>query len=115
MENLTLESFKEKIFDFEKNEEWDFKGTKPTIIDFYADWCGPCKTLSPILEELSKEHPEIDIFKVNTEDVPELAQVFQIKSIPSLLMIPMGEEPQMSTGAIPKDHLETAIKEVLKV
>ena len=116
MENLTTETFKEKVFDFEAGEEWTFKGERPAVIDFYADWCGPCKTVAPILEELSTEYDgKVDIYKVNTEDEHELAGMFGIQSIPSILFIPMGEQPQMAQGALPKESFKTAFKDVLKV
>ena len=115
MENLTVETFKEKVFDYTKNEEWTFVGEKPAILDFYASWCQPCKTIAPILEELAEEYPEIDIYKVNTEVETELAAVFQIQSIPTLLFIPVGEQPQMAMGGLPKTAFEQAIKDVLKI
>ncbi|MFC1669361.1 thioredoxin [Spirochaetota bacterium] len=116
MEHLTKETFKEKIFNYEKKENWDFSGDLPCIIDFYADWCGPCKQVSPILEDLSKEYEEkVNIFKINTEEQQELATAFGVSSIPSLLFIPMEGEPQMATGAMPKQAFVEAIKDVLKV
>jgi len=116
MENLTKETFKEKVFDFENNQEWKFEGDKPAVIDFFASWCGPCKTIAPILEELSAEYDgKVDIYKVNTEDEHELAGMFGIQSIPSILFIPMGEQPQMAQGALPKETFKTAFKDVLKV
>ena len=115
MENLTVETFKEKVFDYTDGGEWSFKGEKPAIIDFYADWCGPCKTIAPILEELDAEYEGIDIHKVDTEAQAELAAVFGIQSIPSLLFVPLGEQPQMAMGALPKATFEEAIKDVLKV
>ncbi|HSV88923.1 MAG TPA: thioredoxin [Bacteroidales bacterium] len=116
MENLTMETFKTKVFNFENNKEWKFEGKKPCIIDFYADWCGPCKTLAPVLEELSKEYKNlIDIYKVDTEKEQELASMFGIRSIPSLLFVPLDAQPQMAAGAIPKLAFEKAIKEVLLV
>lgn len=116
MEHLTLQTFKEKVFDFDNNKSWRFQGERPAIIDFYANWCGPCRMVSPILEELSGEYQgKIDIFKVNTEEQPELAGMFGIRSIPSLLFIPLNEEPQMVSGALPKKAFEEAITSVLKV
>lgn len=116
MEHLTTDTFKEKIFDYEKNKEWKFQGDKPAIIDFYADWCGPCKIVAPIFEELSKEYEgKLDIFKVNTEEQQELAGAFGISSIPSILFIPKDEQPQMAVGALPKESLVKAIHDVLKV
>lgn len=116
LEHLNKETFKSKVFDFEKNKEWKFNGSKPAIIDFYADWCGPCKMVAPILEELKDEYDEkLDIYKVDTEDQRELAGMFGIQSIPSLLFIPMDGEPQMAMGALPKDTFKKAISDVLKV
>lgn len=116
LEHLTKETFKEKVFNFEENKDWKFEGDKPCLIDFYADWCQPCKMVAPILEELSKEYDgKLDIFKVDTEDQQELAGMFGIRSIPSLLFVPLKDQPQMAQGALPKDSLEKAIKDVLKV
>jgi len=113
---LLTESFKEKVFDYEKNKEWIFEGDKPAIIDFYADWCGPCKMIAPILEELSEEYDgKVDIYKVNVDENPELSAAFGVQSIPSVLFVPLNEQPQMSVGGLPKATFETAIKEVLKV
>jgi len=116
IEHLTLDTFKQKVFNFEANTEWKFEGEKPAIIDFYADWCGPCKMVAPILEELSKEYDgKLNIYKVDTESEQELAAVFGIKSIPSLLFIPKDAQPQMAQGALPKDSFKKAFKEVLGV
>lgn len=116
MENLTKEVFKEKVFDFENKKEWDFAGDKPCIIDFYADWCAPCRTLTPVMEELSKEYEgKVDIYKIDTEKEQELAGMFGIRSIPSILFVPKDGQPQMATGALPKETLEKAIKDVLAV
>ncbi len=116
LEHLTKDTFKEKVFNFEANKDWKFEGEKPCLIDFYADWCQPCKIVAPILEELNEEYKgEINIYKVNTEQEQELAGMFGIKSIPSLLFVPKDAQPQMAMGALPKDTLEKAIKDVLKV
>jgi thioredoxin len=116
LEHLTNETFKEKIFNYETNKEWKFEGETPAIIDFYADWCGPCKTIAPILEELKEEYGDkLDIFKVNTEEQRELSSVFGIQSIPSLLFIPKEGQPQMAMGALPKETFKQAISEVLSV
>lgn len=116
IEHLTLDTFKTKVFDFEQNKEWKFEGNEPCIIDFYADWCGPCKMVAPILEELSKEYgSKLNIYKVNTEDERELAAMFGIQSIPSLLFVPKDGKPQMAMGALPKATFEQAFKEVLGV
>ena len=113
MENLTVETFKEKVFDYTVNDEWSYKGEKPAIIDFYADWCGPCKTIAPILEELDAEIEEVDFYKVNTEEQTELAATFGIQSIPSILFIPVEGMPQMALGALPKETFKQAIEQVL--
>jgi len=115
-EHLTVDTFKEKVFNFDENKEWKFEGEKPCLIDFYADWCGPCKMVAPVLEELSEEYDgKLDIYKVNTEEQKELSAVFGIQSIPSLLFVPKDGQPQMAMGALPKDTLEKAFKDVLKV
>lgn len=116
MENLTKEVFKEKVFDFENNKEWKFEGDKPCIIDFYADWCAPCRALTPVMEELSEEYKgKVDIYKIDTEKEQELAGMFGIRSIPSILFVPIDAQPQMATGALPKEALQKAIEDVLKV
>jgi len=115
-EQLTKDSFIEKIFDFETKKEWDYKGESPAIIDFYADWCGPCKMVAPIMESLSKEYEgKLKIYKVNTDAEPEISAAFGIQSIPSILFIPVGAPPQMAAGALPKATFQTAIKDVLGV
>jgi len=116
LEHLTKETFRTKVFDFEKNKEWKFEGDKPCLIDFYADWCAPCKMVAPILEELSKEYKgKVDIYKVNTEEERELSSMFGIQSIPSLLFVPVEGQPQMAMGALPKDVFEKAFKDVFNV
>lgn len=116
MQHLSKETFLEKVFDYEKNKEWKFNGDKPAIIDFYADWCGPCKMVAPVLEELSEEYDgKVDIYKIDTEKEQELAGAFGISSIPSILFIPMEGQPQMAMGALPKQSFKDAIKDVLKV
>ena len=116
LEHLTNETFKEKVFNYEANKEWKFEGEIPAIIDFYADCCGPCKVVAPILEELKAEYGDkLDIYKVNTEEQKELSSVFGIQSIPSLLFIPKEGQPQMAMGALPKETFKQAISEVLSV
>ena len=116
LEHLTKETFKEKVFDFEANKEWKYEGDKPCMIDFYADWCGPCKMVAPVLEELQKDYGDsIVIYKVNTEDQQELAGMFGVQSIPSLLFVPQEGQPQMAQGALPKPTFEKAIADVLKI
>ncbi len=116
MEHLTKDTFIEKVFDFEKNKEWKFSGEIPCIIDFYADWCGPCKMVAPVLEEISKEYQgKINVYKVDTEKEQELASVFGIRSIPSILFVPKEGKPQMAMGAMPREAFLNAIGEVLLV
>ncbi|MCX6282931.1 MAG: thioredoxin [Bacteroidetes bacterium] len=113
-EHLTKATFTEKVFNFEANQDWKFEGKLPCIIDFYADWCGPCKMVAPILEELSTEYAgKVNIYKIDTEAEQELAGVFGIRSIPSMLFCPVDGQPQMSVGALPKDSLIKAIDDVL--
>ena len=115
-ENLTKETFLEKVFNYEENKEWKFEGKRPALIDFYADWCGPCKMLAPVLEQLSEEYGDkIDIYKIDTEAEEELSAAFGIRSIPSMLFCPSEGEPQMANGALPKPELERIITDVLKV
>ena len=116
LEHLTVDTFKEKVFNYENNKDWKFEGSRPAIIDFYADWCGPCKVVAPLLEELQAEYGDkLDIFKVNTEEQKELSSVFGIQSIPSLLFVPIEGQPQMAMGALPKETFKQAISEVLNV
>ncbi|MDC7223240.1 MAG: thioredoxin [Spirochaetales bacterium] len=115
-EHLTKQAFLDKVFDYEKDKEWNFKGERPAIIDFYADWCGPCKMVAPIVDELSEEYAgKVDVYKINTEQEQELAGAFGIASIPSILFIPKDGQPQMAQGALPKDTFLTAMKDVLNV
>lgn len=114
MEHLTKQTFQEKVFNFENNKEWNFEGDLPCLIDFYADWCGPCKMVAPILEELSEEYKgKINIYKVDTESEQELAAIFGIRSIPSLLFCPKDGQPQMAMGALPKETFIKAIDDIL--
>ena len=113
--SITKADFLAKVANYEANPtEWIYLGDKPCIVDFYANWCGPCKRLAPILDELAKEYAgEIYIYKVDTEKERELAAVFGIRSIPTLLFCPMGENPQIAQGALPKEQLKEAIDKVL--
>jgi thioredoxin 1 len=116
IEYLTNETFKQKVFNYEQNKEWKFEGDKPCIIDFYADWCGPCKMVAPILEDLAKEYDgKLNIYKIDTEAERELSSVFGIQSIPSLLFVPSEGQPQMAMGALPKETFKQVFKDVLKV
>lgn len=112
--HLTKETFKEKVMDYENNKEWIFEGERPAVIDFYADWCAPCRKIAPIMEELAVEYEgEVDIYKIDTEQQRELAQVFGIKSIPSVLFIPMEGKPQMTRGALPKNKFVSIVDQFL--
>ena len=114
LEHLTKETFISKVFDYENNKDWKFAGELPCLIDFYADWCGPCKMVAPVLEELAAEYQgKINIYKVDTEEQQELAGVFGIRSIPSLLFCPADGAPQMAMGALPKDTFKKAIEDIL--
>ena len=114
MEKLTKQAFLEKVFNYEQNKDWKYEGDLPCLIDFYADWCGPCKMVYPILEELSTEYKgKIRIYQIDTEAEQELAAAFGIRSIPSLLFCPADGQPQMAQGALPKATLKKAIEEIL--
>jgi len=114
MEHLTVDTFKTKVFNFEDNKEWKFEGNLPCIIDFYADWCGPCKMIAPVLDEIAEEFKEkLNIYKIDTEQEQELAGIFGIKSIPSILFVPISGKPQMAMGAMPKEGFVQAINEIL--
>lgn len=115
--HITKADFLKKIYDFEKNpDEWKYLGSQPAIVDFYADWCGPCRQLSPVLDELAKEYSgKLTIYKVNVDNERGLATFFGIRSIPTLLFIPMKGKPQRSLGALSKTELKGIIKDVLKV
>ena len=113
---LTTQMFIDQIFDYKANPtKWVYKGDKPAIIDFYADWCGPCKRVAPIMEELAAEYKgQVNIYKIDTDHERELAgQVFGIRSIPSILFIPVDGQPTMYTGAYPKEHYVELINSLL--
>lgn len=113
---MTNETFKKVVFNYEVNKEWKFEGSKPAIIDFYADWCPPCRQLSPLVEEIAKEYSgRIDVYKVDTDKETALAQALGITNLPTLLFIPAKGKPQVSMGAIPKDSLVKAISEILLI
>ncbi len=113
---LDAAGFRELIFDYEKEEDWKYKGPLPAIIDFYADWCGPCKAVAPVLEELAIEFAEkLIIYKVDTDKEEELSTLFHIQSIPTLLFIPMEGTPMIQKGALPKNMLQKVINERLMV
>jgi thioredoxin len=112
--HLTAQDFKDKVFNYEKSSEWKYEGELPAIVDFYADWCQPCKMVAPLLEELALEYSgKIMVYKVNTENEQELASVFGIQSIPTLLFIPKEGQPQAAMGALPRQTFENAIRDLL--
>lgn len=111
---LTTQEFKDKVFDYVLEKEWKYKGELPAIIDFYADWCGPCKMVAPVLEDLANEYEDIlVIYKVDTEVEQELSAVFGIQSIPTFLFIPVNGDPMMQPGALPKKAFKQIIEEKL--
>lgn len=114
MINLTTSDFKEKFFDYTTQQDWEYKDDVPCIIDFYADWCGPCKAIAPVLDELAKEYDgQLKIYRVDTEVEQELSAVFGIRSIPSLLFVPLNKQPMMQAGALPKNVLKDVIEKEL--
>jgi thioredoxin 1 len=113
---LTNDAFKKMIFNYEAGKEWKYEGSMPAIIDFYADWCGPCRQLSPLVEEVAKEYAgKIIVYKVDTDKETILAQSLGISGLPTLLFIPAQGSPRMSMGVIPKESLVKAINEVLLI
>ena len=114
---LTKEIFKEVFFDYTTQKEWNYKAEVPAVIDFYADWCGPCKMVAPVLEELSEEYEgKVDIYKCDTEVEQELSGIFGIKSIPSFLFVPTmdkAKQPMMQVGALMKKQLVKVIEKEL--
>ena len=113
--HLTKSEFLAKVADYETSpNEWKYLGDKPAIIDFYATWCGPCKATAPVLEKIAEEYDgRINVFKVDVDQEQELASIFGIQSIPSILFIPMNEKPQMATGAMRQSDFERAINDIL--
>ncbi|HOX92044.1 MAG TPA: thioredoxin [Spirochaetales bacterium] len=113
-ELLTLQTFKDKVFDYEASKEWNYRGDLPAIIDFYADWCGPCKMVAPVMEKLSvKYQGKLHVYKVDTEAQPDLAGMFGVSSIPTILFIPMKGEPRVAMGAMPEQEFDRIINELL--
>ena len=114
-EHLTKQKFLEKVFNYEKSKDWKFEGDLPAVVDFWAPWCGPCRVVAPIIDELSEEYKgKVNFYKVNTDDEQELGAVFGIRSIPSLLFIPKDGQPKLAVGALPKESFKSTIdKELL--
>ena len=113
-EHLTKQTFLEKVFNYEVNQEWKFEGDLPCVIDFWAPWCGPCRVVGPVIDELSEEYKgKVNFYKINTDEEQELGSAFGIRSIPSLLFVPKEGQPKMAVGALPKDSLKKAIQEEL--
>lgn len=110
VEHLTKQAFLEKNFNYEQNQEWKYLGELPALIDFWAPWCGPCRMVGPVIDELSAEYEgKVQFYKINTDEEQELAEAFGIRSIPSLLFIPKDDKPNMAVGALPKASLKEAI------
>ena len=115
-EHLTKDTFLQKVFNYEINKEWKFEGDIPVVIDFWAPWCGPCRMVGPIIDELSSEYTgKVNFYKVNVDDEQELAGIFGIRSIPSMLFVPKEGKPKMSVGALPKEALVEVIDKELIV
>jgi thioredoxin len=111
LEHLSKEAFKQKVFDFESKKEWEYSGEVPCVIDFYADWCGPCKMVAPTLDLLAEEYSG----KVNTDQEQEIAAAFGVTSIPSILFVPKEGKPQMAVGALSKKSFEQAFCDIFKI
>lgn len=113
-ENLTKQTFLEKVFNYEANKEWKFEGDLPAVVDFWAPWCGPCRIVGPIVDELSEEYKgKVNFYKINTDEEQDVAGAFGIRSIPSLLFVPMEGKPKMAVGALPKEAFKEAIEKEL--
>ena len=116
METLDASSFKQKIFDFDASQEFQFNGTRPAIIDFYADWCAPCQAMAPIIEEVAEEYAShVDVYKINTEVTPELAELFGVRGLPSIAFINSSEEPAISIGFMNKESFQKAISQLFGI
>jgi thioredoxin len=111
---MTATDFKDKVFNYETAEEWKYQGSLPAIIDFYADWCGPCKAVAPILEELANEYDgQVVIYKIDTDKEADLSALFGIQSIPTFLFIPVEGQPMLQKGALPKSAFQDVIRRKL--
>jgi len=116
VKNLSTQEFKDLVHDFDKEEEWKFKGKKPAIIKFGAEWCPPCRTVAPVLEELSEEYKDkIDIYDVDVDEAPEISVSLNVRNIPAIFFIPLNEKPKMTVGSEPKHVFKKTISEVLKI
>lgn len=115
--SITYDDFLEKVWDFKENpQKWVFKGDLPIVIDFYADWCGPCKRIAPIMEKLAKEYDgKLRVYKINVDNERKLAGVFQVQSIPAVLFVPVSGQPSMQTGALTEEMYYKVVKEQLLV
>jgi len=114
VKHISQQEFIEKVFDYKTQKTWKFKGDKPCIVDFYADWCKPCKILAPIFEKLAvKYEGKVDFYKINVDENKELSAAFNIQSIPAVLFCPKDGEPQMSMGVLPEEELDKAVQTVL--
>ena len=111
---LNTQNFVDYVFDFRTEKEWNFKSKTPCVIDFYADWCKPCKMIAPIMEELAADYKgKIQFFKINIDMEQEVANAFNIQSIPSILLCPTTNKPVMTTGSMPKNEYDNLIKKVI--
>ena len=111
---ITTEQFRTRVFDYKAEKDWKYKGNKPCVIDFYTTWCGPCKRLAPIMEEMSQKYcDQVTFYKADTERERELAYVFNISSIPQVLYIPVEGKPMLLKGLYPKEEIIKIIDEFL--